>query len=155
VTVRVQQNDFDLGREYSDMVAGDTSAGAVVAFVGRVRDFNESGGATSDVRAMTLEHYPAMTVKQLEAIEGEARTRWALTDSLIVHRYGRLTPGDQIVLVLTASSHRQDAFDAAQFLMDWLKTKAPFWKKEETPQGDRWVEVRDSDTRATARWHTD
>jgi molybdopterin synthase catalytic subunit len=109
-----------------------------------------AGGAA--VSAMTLEHYPGMTEKQLEAIEAEARRRWPLDDVLIIHRYGRLEPGDQIVLVATASAHRDAAFDSCRFLIDWLKTKAPFWKLEATPDGERWVEAKDSDDSAAARW---
>jgi molybdopterin synthase catalytic subunit len=120
----------------------------VTLFSGLVRDM--AGGAA--VSAMTLEHYPGMTEKQLAAIEAEARRRWPIDDVLIIHRYGRLEPGDQIVLVATASAHRDAAFDSCRFLIDWLKTKAPFWKLEATPDGERWVEAKDSDDSAAARW---
>ena len=149
--IRVQEDDFDLGAEYQKMVEGNVDAGAVVAFVGRVRDFQNANDG-GDVTAMTLEHYPGMTEKELERIEIDARARWPLTDSLIIHRVGRMTPGDQIVLVLTASAHRQAAFDAASYLMDYLKTQAPFWKCEETSDGDRWVDARESDTDALKKW---
>ena len=107
------------------------------------------------ITSMTLEHYPGMTERELEAIEAQARKRWPLDAVLIVHRYGELKPGDRIVLVVTASSHRDAAFDACRFLIDWLKTKAPFWKLEETSAGPRWVAAKDSDDRAAARWKTD
>jgi molybdopterin synthase catalytic subunit len=145
--IRVQREDFDLGREYAAFVGDGTTAGAVVSFVGRVRD-----GEDERIRAIELEHYPAMTEKELGRIEAEARERWPLENVLIVHRYGRLEPGDQIVLVLTASAHRAAAFDAARFLMDWLKTKAPFWKREETADGSRWVEAKTEDDEAAKRW---
>ena len=149
--IRVQQEDFDLGAEYQNMVEGNVNAGAVVAFVGRVRDFQKADDE-SDVHAMTLEHYPGMTEKELARIEKDAHTRWPLTDSLIIHRVGRMMPGDQIVLVLTASAHRQAAFDAASYLMDYLKTQAPFWKCEETSEGARWVDARESDSDALKKW---
>jgi len=143
--IRVQREDFDVGAELESLARGSHGIGGVVTFVGLVRD---SGG----VAAMTLEHYPGMTEKQLAAIEAEARERWPLEEVLIVHRYGRLLPGERIVLVATASSHRQAAFEAAEFLVDWLKTKAPFWKLEETSEGAHWVEARASDDSAAARW---
>ncbi len=155
MAVRVQEEDFDLGALYADLMSGNTSAGAVVAFVGRVRDFQEEDKNASSLRALTLEHYPAMTRAELERIEAEARRRWPLDAVLIVHRYGRLTPGDQIVLVMTAAAHRGDAFTAAEFLMDWLKTKAPFWKQIETDTGCYWVEARTQDQEAAARWTED
>ena len=148
--IRVQRDDFDLGRELAALTAGNHKVGGLAVFVGLVRDL--SGG--SEVGAMTLEHYPGMTERMLEEIEAEARERWPLEASLVVHRYGRLEPGDQIVLVATASAHREAAFEACQFLIDWLKTKAPFWKLEETAQGSRWVESRDSDDQAATRWAT-
>ena len=151
MAVRVQEADFDLGTEYQHMVDGNHQAGAVVAFVGRVRDFQKADDGV-DVTAMTLEHYPGMTEKELRRIEQDAHARWPLTDSLIIHRVGRMTPGDQIVLVLTASSHRQAAFDAASYLMDYLKTGAPFWKCEETSAGERWVDARESDSDALKKW---
>lgn len=149
MTIRVQADDFDVGGEYSAMLRGRISVGGVTMFVGLVRDF--AGGEA--VNAMVLEHYPGMTEKQLAAIEAEARARWPLDDVLIVHRYGRLEPGDQIVLVMTASAHRDAAFESCRFLIDWLKTRAPFWKLEETPEGERWVEAKDSDDAAAARWN--
>jgi|TARA_A100001037_G_scaffold285398_1_gene292673 molybdopterin synthase catalytic subunit len=149
--IRVQQEDFDVGAEISNFVGSDKSIGALVTFVGLVRDMND-GDAVAD---MTLEHYPGMTEKMLEQIRAEAMERWPLSASLIVHRYGRLAPGEKIVLVITASAHRQSAFEANEFLVDWLKTKAPFWKHEETPEGARWVSARSSDDAAAARWARD
>ena len=146
--IRLQTDDFDISAEVKQMTSGRTDVGAVVTFAGLVRDL--AGGAR--ISSMTLEHYPAMAQKELEAIEEEARQRWQITDCLIVHRFGELAPGDQIVLVVTLSAHREDAFLAAQFLMDWLKTKAPFWKKEETDAGAKWVAARDSDDAAADRW---
>jgi molybdopterin synthase catalytic subunit len=146
--IRVQAQDFDIGREIAQLRAGRTDIGAIVSFTGTVRDI--AGG--EPVGAMTLEHYPGMTERELERIENEACARWPLAASLVIHRYGRLEPGDNIVLVITASAHRQAAFDAAQFLMDYLKTSAPFWKNEETPKGPRWVDARGDDDTARARW---
>ncbi len=148
MTVRVQAEDFDLGAELAALTEGNHNIGGMVSFVGLVRDL----GGEDALKAMTLEHYPGMTERQLAALEGEARDRWALDQVLIVHRYGRLEPGDRIVLCAATSAHRQDAFEACSFLMDWLKTRAPFWKLEETPEGERWVEARDSDDEAAARW---
>ena len=148
MTVKVQSEDFDVGAELAAMNGGKTGIGGVTLFVGLVRDM--AGGES--VSAMTLEHYPGMTERQLEAIEAEARERWPLDDALIIHRYGRLEPGDRIVLVATASAHREAAFESCHFLIDWLKTKAPFWKMEATPDGERWVEAKDSDDKAAARW---
>lgn len=153
MTVKVQREDFDVGAELAALTRGRTSIGGVTLFVGLVRDFiGEKGAGGESVSAMTLEHYPGMTEKQLEAIEAEARARWPLDDALIIHRYGRLEPGEQIVLVATASAHREAAFESCHFLIDWLKTKAPFWKLEATPDGERWVEAKDSDDAAAARW---
>jgi molybdopterin synthase catalytic subunit len=146
--IRVQREDFDVGAEIAALSRDRTSIGGLVSFVGLVRD--RAGGDA--ITAMTLEHYPGMTEHELAAIEGEARRRWPLEDCLIIHRYGRLEPGDRIVLVVTASAHRDAAFASCQFLVDWLKTKAPFWKREETPHGERWVEARDSDDAAAQRW---
>lgn len=146
--IRVQAEDFDPGAEIERLVAGRHDIGGVVSFTGLVRDL--AGDAR--IGAMTLEHYPGMTEKQLQAIEEEAARRWPLAASLIVHRYGRLEPGDRIVLVVTASPHRDAAFDACRFLIDWLKTKAPFWKLEETAGGGQWVKAQASDDRAAARW---
>jgi molybdopterin synthase catalytic subunit len=149
VSVRVQHEDFDIGAEVDRLVAGRTDIGAVVTFTGVVRDAN-GGGALA---AMTLEHYPGMTEEELARVEADAAARWPLLASLIVHRVGQLRPGDNIVLVVTASPHRQAAFEAAQFLMDYLKTRAPFWKKELRPDGsERWVEARAGDDAAAGRW---
>lgn len=146
--IRVQQEDFDVGAELSALTAGDTGIGGVCLFVGLCRDF--AGGEKID--RMTLEHYPAMTERELTRIETEAHDRWPLRGSLIIHRYGELLPGDQIVLVATASPHRDAAFDACHFLIDWLKTQAPFWKLEATPNGEKWVDAKESDTAAATRW---
>jgi len=153
--IRVQREDFDLGQEYAAFADQDAGAGAIVAFVGRVRHMADPDQPKSDdnlIRSITLEHYPAMTQKELERIDREAQSRWPITSSLIIHRHGKLFPGDQIVLVLTASPHRDAAFEAAQFLMDWLKTKAPFWKEEETGASTRWVEAKEKDDDAAKRW---
>ena len=146
--IRVQREDFDVGAELEKLTAGNHAIGGAVSFVGLVRDI----AGDAEVSAMTLEHYPGMTEKQLSAIEEEANRRWPLEASLIIHRYGRLEPGDRIVLVICASPHREAAFEAAAFLMDWLKTKAPFWKLEDTDTGAQWVDARDSDGDAAARW---
>ncbi len=146
--IRVQRDDFDVGAELARLTEGNTAVGGVCVFVGLVRDM----AAEDQVGAMTLEHYPGMTERQLERIDREARERWPLEETLIVHRHGRLGPGERIVLVAAASRHRQAAFDACQFLIDWLKTRAPFWKVEETTRGARWVESRSSDDDAAARW---
>ncbi len=146
--IRVQREDFDPARETQALVEGKHQIGGVVSFVGLVREV-ASGGAIS---AMTLEHYPGMTERKLAEIEAEAHARWPLAASLIIHRYGRLEPGERIVLVATASAHRDAAFEACRFLVDWLKTKAPFWKLEETPQGERWVEARAEDDRTAQGW---
>ena len=143
--IRVQHEDFDVGAELAGLAAGDRGVGGVASFVGLVREIAAGG-------AMTLEHYPGMTEKKLSEIEAEAQRRWPLAASLIIHRYGRLEPGDRIVLVATASSHRQAALEACSFLIDWLKTAAPFWKLEEVGGESRWVEARDSDDAAAARW---
>lgn len=152
MAVRVQAEDFDVGAELAAFAAGDKAVGGVCVFIGLVRDIHKAGEGGQPVTAMTLEHYPGMTERQLEAIEAEARARWPLDDALIIHRYGRLTPGDRIVLTATASSHRDAAFESCRFLMDWLKTKAPFWKCEETPAGAHWVDAKESDDVAAARW---
>ena len=148
--IRVQQDNFDIGAEIERLRAGRTDIGAIVSFTGTVRD-TAKGEAIS---LMTLEHYPGMTEKELERIEAEANERWPLQASLIVHRYGPMKPGENIVLVVTASPHRQAAFEAAQFLMDFLKTDAPFWKKEDGPDGGDWVDARESDDDALKRWET-
>ena len=147
MAVRVQREDFDCGAEIAALTSGRTEIGAVVTFSGLVRD---SGGLAS----LELEHYPGMTEKALAAIEAEAVSRWELQASLVIHRYGRLAPGDRIMMVATASRHRQAAFEAAEFLMDYLKSRAPFWKKEHRVDGSTgaWVEAKDSDDAALARW---
>ena len=146
--IRVQQEDFDIGRELAGLAGGDTGIGGIASFVGLVRDM--AGG--QKIQAMTLEHYPAMTERELARIEAEAHARWPLAASLVIHRFGRLEPGDRIVLVATASAHRQAAFESCMFLVDWLKTKAPFWKLEETGAGAAWVEAKASDDAAAERW---
>ena len=146
--VRVQEADFDVGAELAALRAGDARVGALASFLGLVRDLND-GAAVSE---MTLEHYPGMTEKALEAIVTEARGRWDIYDALIIHRVGPLRPCDQIVLVAVTSAHRGEAFAACEFIMDYLKTRAPFWKKEDTPGGGRWVDARETDDTAAARW---
>ena len=149
--IRVQREDFDPGAELDRLLAGNSHIGGAVSFVGLVRDIAKDRA----IGAMTLEHYPGMTEKLLGEIEAEARRRWPLDASLIVHRYGRLLPGQRIVLVIAASAHRAAAFEAAAFLVDWLKSKAPFWKYEETPSGGDWVEARAADDAAARRWQDD
>ncbi|WP_395687490.1 molybdenum cofactor biosynthesis protein MoaE [Aestuariivirga sp.] len=146
--IRVQKEAFDPAKELAALRQGRQAIGATVMFIGSVREVSEG----REVSAMTLEHYPGMTEKSLAAIEAEALRRWPIEASLIVHRYGRLQAGDDIVLVITASAHRAAAFDACSFLMDWLKTKAPFWKLEEGSSGESWVDAKHSDDDATARW---
>src|SRR5579859_8059568 len=146
--IKVQREDFDVGAELEKLSRGNPRIGGVASFTGLVRDM----GGGDRITALTLEHYPGMTEKKLGEIEAEARRRWQLDASLIIHRYGRLEPGDRIVLVVTASAHRQAAFEACEFLVDWLKTKAPFWKLEETSNGSRWVEAQSSDDDAAKRW---
>lgn len=147
--IRVQAQDFDVGEETRTLIGGRSDVGAIVTFTGTVRG-ETKGGAIS---AMTLEHYPGMTEAELARVEAEANARWPLQASLVIHRYGRLLPGDNIVLVITASAHRHAAFEAAAFLMDYLKSRAPFWKKEEALDGSgTWVDARDSDDEALARW---
>ena len=147
-TIRVQTEDFDAGAEIARIRAGNPRVGAVASFVGVCRDVNDG----ESVATMTLEHYPGMTEKELEKIVGEARARWDIYDALVVHRVGTLKPTDQIVLVVVASAHRGEAFQACEFLMDYLKTRAPFWKKEKTPEGGRWVDARTADDAAADRW---
>lgn len=148
--IRVQREDFDLATEIAGLSRGNRQIGGIVSFIGLVREF---AGADTE-QAMTLEHYPGMTERQLAAIEAEAQARWPLAASLIVHRYGRLEPGEQIVLVVAASPRRDAAFEACRFLIDWLKTRAPFWKLEEDAAGARWVEAHREDEAAAARWLT-
>lgn len=149
--IRVQREDFDVGAELAALSADNHAVGGVCVFVGVVRQETGEGA----ISAMTLEHYPGMTERELRRIEAEAHERWPLEASLVIHRHGRLEPGDRIVLVATASPHRHAAFEACQFLTDWLKTKAPFWKLEETAEGSRWVEARVTDDTAAARWSRD
>jgi molybdopterin synthase catalytic subunit len=146
--IRVQHEDFDVGAEINRMRLARPDTGAVAAFVGQVRDLNE-GDAVS---GMTLEHYPGMTEKALEGIVEQAKSRWDIFDALIIHRIGALKPLDQIVLVVVSGAHRGEAFAACEFMMDYLKTEAPFWKKEQTGRGERWVEARTSDESAKQRW---
>ena len=146
--VRVQTGDFDVAREIAALRAGDPRVGAVAAFIGLVRDINDAAA----VSTLTLEHYPGMTEKALARIVDEAKARWSVYDALVVHRVGELKPTDQIVLVVVTGAHRGEAFAACEFIMDYLKTRAPFWKKEQTPAGERWVEARTSDDDAAARW---
>ena len=148
MTVRIQTEDFDTGAEIAAMRKGNPAVGAIASFVGVVRDVNE-GDAVSE---MTLEHYPGMTEKSIEDIIEQARGRWKVLDALVIHRIGILKPTDQIVLVIVASAHRGDAFAACEFIMDYLKTRAPFWKKEKTGDGARWVDARVTDDAAAERW---
>jgi molybdopterin synthase catalytic subunit len=148
MAVRVQKEDFDAGAEIARLRAADARVGAVASFIGVVRDVNDG----SSVSQLTLEHYPGMTEKALERIVAQAHERWDILDVLVVHRVGTMKPTDQIVLVVVTSAHRGEAFAACEFVMDYLKTQAPFWKKEQTPEGGRWVEARDSDEAAAQRW---
>jgi molybdopterin synthase catalytic subunit len=148
MTIRVQTGDFDVGAEIAALRQGDARIGAVAAFIGLVRDINDG----SQVNRMTLEHYPGMTERSLERIVLEAKTRFSVDHALVIHRVGELLPTDQIVLVVTAGGHRGDVFAACEFIMDFLKTEAPFWKKEQGAKGDSWVASRQSDDDATARW---
>lgn len=146
--IAVQEADFDVGFELAALTRGQPAVGACASFVGYVRDRNDGAA----VAAMTLEHYPGMTEKALTAIVDEARGRWDLLDVTVIHRVGRLDIGDQIVLVAVTSAHRGEAFAACEFIMDYLKTRAPFWKREETPEGARWVDARETDDAAAGRW---
>ena len=148
MTVSVQREDFDIAAEMARLTATDPDIGAIVSFTGLVRQMTSDGPITR----MELEHYPGMTERALEDIVAEAQARWPLQGVRVIHRYGPLEPGDRIVLVLTASRHRQAAFEAAEFLMDYLKTRAPFWKKEDHGHGPGWVDARDADDSAAARW---
>jgi molybdopterin synthase catalytic subunit len=148
MTVRVQTADFDIGAEIARLREGHRSVGAIASFIGTVRDVNDA----STITGLTLEHYPGMTEAALEEIVAEARHRFDIRDALVIHRVGALAPGDQIVLVAVTSAHRGMAFDACEFIMDALKTRAPFWKKERLPDGERWVEARASDDEAARRW---
>ena len=148
MTVRVQTEDFDVSREIAALRAGNPKIGAIASFIGVVRDLNEG----DSVAEMTLEHYPGMTEKSVDEIITQARGRWQVMDALVIHRIGTLKPLDQIVLVVVTSAHRGDAFAACEFIMDYLKTRAPFWKKEQTGQGARWVDARAADDAAAERW---
>jgi len=149
MAVRIQYEDFDTGAEIARLRLARPDTGAVAAFVGQVRDINDG----ASISGMTLEHYPGMTEKALEGIVEQAKARWDIFDALVIHRIGELKPLDQIVLVVVSGAHRGEAFAACEFIMDYLKTEAPFWKKEATPQGARWVEARGSDDQAKQRWH--
>jgi len=146
--IKIQENDFDINAEIAALRKGDLRVGAVVTFLGTVRDMNDG----SQVKAMTLEYYPGMTEKALQEILDQAKARWEIYQTLVIHRVGPLLPEDQIVLVAVTSAHRGEAFAACEFIMDYLKTAAPFWKKEETPSGARWVDARVTDEAAMARW---
>ena len=148
MTVRVQEADFDTGAELAALRAGDARVGALASFLGLVRDLNDG----ASVSEMSLEHYPGMTEKSLAKIAAAARERFHLVDVIVVHRVGELKVGDRIVLCLTSAEHRSDAFAGCEYIMDWLKTEAPFWKKEQTPDGERWVDARESDDKARERW---
>jgi molybdopterin synthase catalytic subunit len=148
MTVRVQTDDFDAGAEIARLRAGDRGIGAIAAFIGTVRDVNDDATVTG----LTLEHYPGMTEAALQAIVDEAHARFDIRDACVIHRVGALAPSDQIVLVVVTSAHRGMAFDACEFVMDFLKTRAPFWKKERLPDGERWVEARASDDEKASRW---
>jgi len=146
--IKIQENDFDINAEIAALRKGDLRVGAVVTFLGTVRDMNDG----SQVKAMTLEYYPGMTEKALQEILDQAKARWEIYQTLVIHRVGLLLPEDQIVLVAVTSAHRGEAFAACEFIMDYLKTAAPFWKKEDTPSGARWVDARVTDEAAMARW---
>jgi len=148
MTVRVQEEDFDVGEEITRLRLQYPQAGAVVSFMGQVRDLNDG----QSVASLKLEHYPGMTEKSLAAIVEQARQRWPIFDAVVIHRIGTLPPQAQIVLVVVASAHRGDAFAACEFIMDYLKTEAPFWKKESTPEGEKWLDFRESDQAARGRW---
>jgi len=145
--IKVQVNDFDINLEIKKITSHNKNIGGIGSFIGIVR-----GNDDENLKSMTLEHYPIMTEKMLEKINSKAKNRWKLIDSLIIHRYGKLYPGDQIVLVATFSQHRKDALEACEFLIDWLKTKAPFWKLEETSIGKNWVKEKNSDLDAAKKW---
>lgn len=146
--IRIQEGDFDVSAEIASMRKGDPRVGAVVTFLGTVRDMNDG----SSVKGMTLEYYPGMTEKALQEILDQAKSRWDLYQTLVIHRVGLLLPEDQIVMVAVTSAHRGEAFAACEFIMDYLKTAAPFWKKEDTPEGGRWVDARVTDETAMSRW---
>ena len=147
-SIRIQEKDFDVSAEVAALRKGDPRVGAVVTFLGTVRDMNDG----SSVKGMTLEHYPGMTERALQDILDQAKARWDIYQSLVIHRVGPLLPEDQIVMVAVTSAHRGEAFAACEFIMDYLKTAAPFWKKEDTPEGGRWVDARVTDETAMSRW---
>ena len=147
--IRIQKTDFDVSAELAALRKGDPRVGAVVTFLGTVRDMNDG----SQVKGMTLEHYPGMTEKALEDIISQANTRWDIYQTLVIHRVGPFLPEYQIVMVAVTSAHRGEAFSACEFIMDYLKTAAPFWKKEDTPEGARWVDARIADDAAMTRWN--
>jgi molybdopterin synthase catalytic subunit len=155
--IRVQEEDFDVSAELAALTDGRTDIGGVATFIGLVRNFVEPGTGETEapVAAMTLEHYPGMTEKMLARIEAEALARWPLLGVRVIHRTGRLTLGDRIVMVACAAARREDALQACSFLIDWLKTKAPFWKMEDTAQGPKWVKAREADDALAARWEKD
>jgi len=148
MTVRVQTQDFDVGFEINHLRVSRPDVGAVVSFVGQVRDLNDG----NTIATLTLEHYPSMTEKSLETIVSQAKSRWNIMDATIIHRVGTLQPLDQIVLVAVSSAHRNEAFSACEFMMDYLKTEAPFWKKEATAEGEQWLEAKETDETARKRW---
>ncbi len=148
MTVRVQTQDFDVGFEINQLRVARPDVGAVVSFVGQVRDLNDG----NTIATLTLEHYPGMTEKSLETIVSQAKSRWNIMDATIIHRVGTLQPLDQIVLVAVSSAHRNEAFSACEFMMDYLKTEAPFWKKEATAEGEQWLEAKETDETARKRW---
>jgi len=152
MAVRIQTEDFDAGAEIAALRRGNPKIGAVASFIGVCRDGSGDANDGAAVSRMTLEHYPGMTERAIAMIVDEAKQRWKVTDALVIHRVGELKPTDQIVLVLVTGAHRGEAFAACEFIMDYLKTRAPFWKKEQTPQGSRWVEARTSDDEAAQRW---
>ena len=145
--IKVQKNDFNIGHEISELTSKNQNIGGISTFIGIVR-----GGNNNSLNSMTLEHYSGMTEKMLNEIDNEAKERWDLIETKIIHRYGELFPGDQIVLVITASEHRKNAIESCQFLIDWLKTKAPFWKLEDSTKGKNWVEEKQSDLDAASKW---
>jgi len=145
--IKVQKNDFNIGHEISEITSKNQNIGGISTFIGIVR-----GGNNNSLNSMTLEHYSGMTEKMLNEIDNEAKERWDLIETKIIHRYGKLFPGDQIVLVITASEHRKNAIESCQFLIDWLKTKAPFWKLEDSTKGKNWVEEKQSDLDAASKW---
>ena len=145
--IKVQKNDFNIGHEISEITSKNQNIGGISTFIGIVR-----GGSNNSLNSMTLEHYSGMTEKMLNEIDNEAKERWDLIETKIIHRYGELFPGDQIVLVITASEHRKNAIESCQFLIDWLKTKAPFWKLEDSTKGKNWVEEKQSDLDAASKW---